>query len=255
MATLWKTLLALAGGALALYLLGGLAVMAVFVVPGILGSFDEWEGRQQVYLRNRTGTPLQVSLTVPRTALSVDTVWWGITTNGTAVVRAAVVRELYVPGLRPHLAAPALFGAADTLVAAGYEHSVYYPGKYRAFNWYQNPDSDLWMDRAKQPYPTLSAAVQVLPLFSEPDSARLVFSVAPDSALCAATLNMGFRHSDPDRHWIAPEGPKLRVNWRDRTGQAYQRPFPTNHWLDTMELVARQRGEHSYQLTHYADYR
>jgi len=255
MATVWKIFLALVGSAVALYLLGGLLVTAVFVVPGVLGSFDEWENSQQVHLRNRTGSPLQVALTVPRTSLGVDTVWWGITTNGTAVVRAAVVRELYVPGLRSHLAAPALFGAADTLVAAGFENTVYYPGKYRTFNWYQNPDSDLWMARAKQPYPTLSSAVQVLPLLSRPDSVQLVFSVPPDSMLWAATLSGGFRHSDPDRHWIGHDGPKMMVNWRDRAGQAHRRRFPTNHWFDTMERVARQRGEHNYQLTHYADYR
>lgn len=250
MATLWKVFLTLAGSALALYLLGGLAVMAVFVVPSILGSFDEWQGGQQVYLRNRTGAPLQVALTVPRTALDVDTVWWGISTNGTAVGRAAVVRKLYVPGLRPHLAPPALFGTADTLVAAGF----YYPGKYRTFRWYQNPNSDLWMARAKQPYPALNSALRALPLFSEPDSVRLVFSVAPDSVLQAASLDMGFRHSDPDKHWIDPEGSKLLVNWRDRAGQVHRQPFPTRHWLDTMERVADQRGKHNYQLTHYADY-
>lgn len=255
MATVWKISLALVGSAVALYLLGVLLVTAVFVAPGVFGSFDEWENSQQVYLRNRTGSPLQVALTVPRTALGVDTVWWGITTNGTAVVRAAVVRELYVPGLRRNLAAPALFGAADTLVAAGFENAVYYPGKYRTFNWYQNPDSDLWMARARQPYPALSSAVRVLPLPSQPDSVQLVFSVAPDSMLWAATLSMGFRHSDPDRKWIDYDGLKLMVNWRDRAGQVHRRPFSTIHWLDTMQRVARQRGEHDYHLTHYADYR
>jgi len=252
MATVWKTFLALVGSALALCLL---LVLAVFVVPGILGSFDEWENSQHVYLRNRTGYPLRVALTVPRTALDVDTVWWGITTNGSAVVRSAVVRKLYVPDLRYNLTAPALLGAADTLVAAGFEEQTQYLGKHRTFDWYQNPNSDLWLARASQPYPTLSSAVQVLSLPSRPDSVQLVFSVAPDSVLWAATLRMGFRHNDPDRHWIGHDGPKLMVSWRDRAGQGHRQPFPTNHWLDTMQGVARQRGEHTYLLTHYVDYR
>lgn len=254
MAAVWKIFLVLVGSVVTLYLLGMLLVMGVFVVPAVLGSFDAWENDQQVYLRNRTGTPLLVALTVPRAALGVDTVWWGITTNGSAVVRAAVVRELHVPGLRPNLTPPALLGAADTLVAAGFELQMQYLGKHRTFNWY-NQDMDLWMNRAKQPRPALSTEVQALPLFTQPDSVQLVFSVAPDSTLWAATVNTGFRHSDPDESWIKHDGPKLLVSWRDQTGQLHRQPFPTNYWLDTMQQVADQRGSQSYRLTHYADYR
>ncbi|MGI4885899.1 MAG: hypothetical protein ACRYFR_13145 [Janthinobacterium lividum] len=254
MATAWKILLVLIGSALALYLLGMLLVMAVFVVPAVLGSFDAWENDQQVYLRNRIGTPLQVALTVPRKALGVDTVWWGITTHGTAVVRAAVVRKLYVPGLRPNLTAPALLGPVDTLVAAGFEMQMQYLGKHRTFNWYYK-DMDLWMARAKQPRPALNAAMRVLPLPTQPDSVRLVFSVAPDSLLWAATVNTGFRHSDPDESWIKHDGPNLMVSWRDQTGQLHRQPFPTGYWFDTMQRIADQRGGLDYHLTHYADYR
>jgi hypothetical protein len=251
MAAAWKIFRVLVISAVALGLVGLVVLIGLLT----LGSLDEWENSQQVYLRNRTGTPLQVALTVPRTALGVDTAWWGITTNGTAVVRAAVVRELNVPGLRRNLAAPALLGAADKLVAAGFENIVYYPGKYRTFNWYQNPDSDLWMARAEQPRPAFNAELRVLPLPSRSDSVQLVFSVAPDSLLWTATLSAGFRHSDPDKHWLGREGPKLLVSWRDRAGHPQRQLFPTNRWLDSMQRVADRRGEHNYQLTHYADYR
>lgn len=254
MATAWKLITILLGALSVLVVGGALLLLALFIVPAMLSS--GWENEQQVYLRNRTGTPMQVALTVPRAALSVDTVWWGITTSGTAVVRAAVVRELNVPGLHPHLTAPVLLpGAADALVAAGFKNAMSYLGKHRTFNWYQNQDSDLWMARTKQARPALGSELQVLPLPTQPDSVRLVFSVAPDSLLWAATVSTGFHHSDPDRHWMGSDGLKSMVSWRDRAGQFHRRPFPTKHWLDAMQRVAAQRGEHSYHLTHYADYR
>lgn len=228
-----------------------LLVLAVFLISG---SSDEWANDQRVYLRNRTGTPLRVELTVPRAALGVDTVWWGITTHGTALVRAAVVRQLYVPGLELHLTAPVLLsGAADTLVPAGFQNEMRYLGNHRTFNLYQN--MDLWVTRAKQARPAFSPGVQVLPLPTQPDSVRLILSVAPDSLLWVATVSSGFSHGDPDRSWIGHHGLKPVVNWRDRAGRFHRRPFPTNHWLDAMQQVADQRGRHSYHLTHYVDYR
>lgn len=248
MATAWKLLLVL-GAILAALLLGGvLLLLAVFVGPALLSP--GWENSQQVYLRNRTGAPLRVELTVPKTAVTVDTVWWGVAGNMDGIGRAAVVNQLVLQGHRHPLAAPVLLpGSADTLV-------IYRQYNARSGRRFFNPWSnlELWVGRMHQPQPAFNREVAVLEVGALADSVRLQLAVAPDSTLWVATVGTGFRHSDPDESWVSRDGLRPVVSWRDQAGLPHQQPFPTNHWLDTMEQVAARRGQHSYQLTHYVDY-
>ncbi|MFD2785697.1 hypothetical protein [Hymenobacter rubripertinctus] len=253
MTTSWKTLGKLAGVVLGLYVAGKLLLVFIVLAFVLVFCTPGWKNDQQVYLRNYTGQPMQVELTVPRSAVTVDTVWWGLAESGSAIGRAIVVKQLVIRGRPYPLKTPLLLpGTADTLLV---EEA---PGIVKLLGYtYFNPWADLplWTERMSQPIPAFGRGGSIMAVRTPADSLRLQLLLAPDSTFWVATLGAGLRHSDPDESWVTQDFLKPVVSWRDHTGRQHREPFPAGEWLLKMESVQRQRGNVDFHLAHYVDYK
>ncbi|WP_460503356.1 hypothetical protein, partial [Hymenobacter agri] len=204
-----------------------------YCLPGLLAGLatactPEWSNSESVYVRNQTGQPLHLTLTVARAALQLDTVWWGIDMHSYEYREMGFVQRLTdirADGLQypPPMRLPVLVrNSADTLVREIFRE------RRQDINFPHPWDQEPWLTRQEQPQPDTAEwarGVALDPLPGVPDSVRFTFALAPDSTFLVARRSMRLHHSDPDR--IEGEDLYLRpvVQWTNARG-THRQPAP-----------------------------
>ncbi|HEX8426325.1 hypothetical protein [Hymenobacter sp.] len=138
------------------------------------------ETTSEVYLRNRTDSVLFLMVTVSRSSLQMDTVWWGINVAPEAVGRAvaAVAPYLTLGKIVYPLTAPILLqDSGDTLVA---DKPIDLPatgqvGKHKLF--YPHRNLPLWKERVRQFKPAFEPTMIIQPFSGQPDSVVIIVRV------------------------------------------------------------------------------
>jgi len=247
--------------------------------PLEFSTASTWSTTTEVYLRNRTATPLRVMFTVARPVLHPDTIIWGVGLSPQALGVALVQADsLVVEDLRYPLAAPLLLpGTADTVVIAGYTGRLP-PAlrQRRRFNIHANQSNPKRL-RSFNAAPLFDLTVRVQRVPGQPDSLRLTLLLAPDSVLrvgrrkIAYYLGEGSRFPVIEGEDVPSEIPyrptyevsspppvyhplAMRVQWRDAQGRWQQQrpPVAALMQLPPAKIVLPGAG---YQLVRrYWDY-
>ena len=217
----------------------------------------EWSNSESVYVRNQTGQPLRLTLTVARAALQLDTVWWGVATHIYEYREMGFVQRL--TDIRAHglqypapMRLPVLVrNSADTLVREIFRE------RRRDINFPHPWDQEPWLTRQEQPLPDTAEwarGVVLEPLPGVPDSVRFTFALAPDSALLVARRGMRLHHSDPDR--IEGEDWRLRpvVQWTNTRG-THRHLAPVAAAQNLLAATAPTTFGANYSWVHYLNYR
>lgn len=217
----------------------------------------EWSNSESVYVRNQTGQPLQLTLTVARAALQFDTVWWGIDMHSYEYREMGFAQRLtgiQTDGLRypDPVQLPVLVrNSADTLVREIF-------GERRRDLYFPHPwDREPWPTRRQQPPPDTAEwarGVALAPLPGVPDSVRFTFALAPDSAFLVARRSLRLHHSDPDR--IEGEDLRLRpsVQWTNARG-THRQPALVAAAQNLLRATAPTAYGANYHWVHYLNYR
>lgn len=142
-----------------------------------------------VYLRNRNDSVFFLTLTVPRSSLQIDTVWWGVQVAPEAVgwAVAAVAPSLILANTVYPLTGPVLLqGSGDTLVA---DKPIDLPatglvGKRKLF--YPHRNLPLWKERVRQFKPVFEPTMVIQPFAGQPDSVVMIVRLASDGTFLLA---------------------------------------------------------------------
>lgn len=146
-----------------------------------------------IYLRNRTAAPMRVVLTVPRSALQPDSVWWPVAISPEAVGQALALHDsLVAQGLHYPLLAPLLLpGTADTLIDANFDESL--PRALIHHKRYNNrPSTHEHTHRHFISPPESGQAVGLRSVPGAPDSLHLVLALAPGDSLRIARRRVNY---------------------------------------------------------------
>jgi hypothetical protein len=256
-----RTLLAWLAG---LYFLGKLSVLAVLIAvslpdPSRTEMFAEvpaWSTTTELYLRNRTATPLRVVLTVARPALLPDTVWWPLAISPEAVGQALALHDsLAAHGLLYPLPAPLLLpGTADTLIDANFDDSL--PRALIHHKRYNNRASvHEHTHRQFISPPDAGQAGNLRRVPGAPDSLRLVLALAPGDSLRVARRRTNY-FFDETGTLLATDGekepyspPYHPLDATPPYREPYDMPYPTScrpptmwvQWVDGRGRVRQQR--------------
>ncbi|RPD47706.1 hypothetical protein DNI29_09680 [Hymenobacter sediminis] len=190
----------------------------------------------EVYLRNRTNAMLSLTLTVPRSSLQLDTVWWGVEIAPEAVGYAMVARNLTLGWIEYPVTAPVLLqGSGDTLVADKPIDlaATGMAGKRPAF--YPHRNLSLWKSRLRQYKPAFESTVMLRPLSGKPDSIIVVVKIAPyDSLLLAQEQERPVEVTDPKN---AEVGRPIDEATEETISFAL---LPRVQWTDSLQRAHRQ---------------
>lgn len=254
-----RTLLAWLAG---LYFLGKLSVLAVLIAvslpdPSRTEMFAEvpaWSTTTELYLRNRTATPLRVALTVARPALLPDTVWWPLAISPEAVGQALALHDsLAAHGLHYPLPAPLLLpGTADTLIDANFDDSL--PRALIHHKRYNNRASvHEHTHRQFISPPDAGQAGRLRRVPGAPDSLRLVLAPGDSLRVARRRTNYFFDETgtllamDGEKEPYSPPYHPLDATPPYR--EPYDMPYPTScrpptmwvQWVDGRGRVRQQR--------------
>ncbi|GGG47923.1 hypothetical protein GCM10011378_25110 [Hymenobacter glacieicola] len=190
----------------------------------------------EVYFRNRTNAMLSLALTVPRSSLQLDTVWWGVEIAPEAVGYAMVARHLTLGWVEYPVTAPVLLqGSGDTLVADKPIDlaATGMAGKRPAF--YPHRNLPLWKSRLRQYKPAFESTVTLRPLSGKLDSIIVVVKIAPyDSLLLAQEQERPVEVTEPKN---VKEGRPVDEAVEETISFAL---LPRVQWTDSLQRAHRQ---------------
>ena len=215
------------------------------------------ESSTETYLRNQTGAPLFITLTLPRSSLRLDTVWWGINSAPEAVGRAVVARHVFLACAGSTIPGPMLLeGSGDTLVADRPLDLAATGLMGKRKRYYPHQNVPLWTERLRQYQPAFSPSIRLRQLPHQPDSLRLTVAVAPQEAfmLAKTTRWLGQAPALARADSRPPCALAARVRWTDSLGrvQTHRVIFPDSSHLYTSE---KDSTLGNYTQRRYLDYR
>lgn len=256
-----KTIAAIIITALALVLIGLLLLIRSCQAP----LFDH---KVEVYLRNKSKTPLQVSFVVPEREIVIDTVWErGGQESGDYVIGAYMAGRLR---LQAHRFDWGMLYSGSVLIE-GSAYTVFRSSRRTLDTaWFRPNDKrrEVGIHPANPRFLALNDHVDGFQQPSDPsppiklerfkkDSVRLTLRIAPNGSLLVASKSSAFHASDPS--YISMSDFALapaHVEWVTSAGNTVHRALPARERLATLLKDAPDPETTKYfSCVDYIDYK